>query len=195
MTWSGWAEDSGWAWLAVWFAGFAFSKLKAKLAERQKGCQPYQRTTGEFGMYQVKDAMSREVITVTPETTVEAAIHLFLERNISGAPVVDQNGRLRGIITQFQLLEVLYDPNVKNSKIEECMTRNVFTIEEDALLGTAANLLVVHRIQRIPVVRHGSVVGIISRRDLLRYFAETGEEIDAFFAKLKSAQNTEALAV
>ena len=146
-------------------------------------------------MYQVKDAMSRDVITVTPEATVEEAIHLFLDRNISGAPVVDRNGRLRGIITQFQLLEVLYDPNVKNSKIEECMTRNVFTIEEDALLGTAANLLVVHRIQRIPVVRNGTIVGIISRRDLLRYFAETGEEIDAFFAKLKSAQNTEALAV
>lgn len=146
-------------------------------------------------MYQVKDAMSRDVISVTPDATIEEAIHLFLDRNISGAPVIDLSGRLRGIITQFQLLEVLYDPNVKDHRIEECMTRNVFTIEEDALLGTAANLLVVHRIQRIPVVRNGSVVGIISRRDLLRYFAETGEEIVAFFAKLKGTHSSEALAV
>jgi CBS domain-containing protein len=126
---------------------------------------------------------------------VEEAIHLLLDRNISGAPVIDQRGRLCGIITQFQLMEVLYDPKVKHSKVQECMTRNVFTIEEDALLGTAANLLIVHRIQRIPVMRDGAVVGTISRRDLLRYFAETGEEIEAFFSKLRSTQATEALAI
>jgi CBS domain-containing protein len=146
-------------------------------------------------MYQVKDAMNRRVISIGPDATVEEAIHLLLEHNISGAPVVDGDGRLRGIITQFQLLEVLYDPNVKNARVEECMTRDVFTIEEDALLGTAANLLIVHRIRRIPVMHSGRVVGIISRRDLLRYFAETGEEIQAFFAKLKRSHAGEALAV
>jgi CBS domain-containing protein len=75
------------------------------------------------------------------------------------------------------------------------MTRDVFTIEEDALLGTAANLLIVHRIRRIPVVKNGQVVGILSRRDLLRYFADTGEEIQAFFAKLKQTHASNALAV
>jgi CBS domain-containing protein len=146
-------------------------------------------------MYQVKDAMNDQVISIRPQATVEEAIHLLLDRNISGAPVIDERGRLCGIITQFQLMEVLYDPNVKHSKIQECMTRDVFTIEEDALLGTAANLLIVHRIQRIPVLRGGVVVGTISRRDLLRYFAETGEEIEAFFSKLRSTQATDALAV
>lgn len=146
-------------------------------------------------MYQVKDAMKGRVVSIRPEATVEEAIHLLLERNISGAPVIDQRGQLCGIITQFQLLEVLYDPNVKNSRIEECMTRDVFTIEEDALLGTAANLFVVHRIRRIPVVRQGTVVGMISRSDLLRYFVETGEEIAEFFTKLKLAHAREALAV
>src|SRR5262245_10571290 len=146
-------------------------------------------------MYQVKDAMISGVISVRPEWTVEEVIHLLIKHRISGAPVIDERGRLRGIITQFQLLEVLYDPNVKHSKIEECMTRNVFTIEEDALLGAAVNLFVVHRIRIIPVVRGGEVVGLISRGDLLRYFAETGEEIEAFFAKLKQANTGEAVAV
>jgi CBS domain-containing protein len=146
-------------------------------------------------MYQVKDAMNSDVVSLRPEATVEEAIELFLQHNISGAPVIDNLGRLCGIITQFQLLEVLYDPHFKNSAIEGCMTRNVFTIEEDALLGAAANLLVVHRIHRIPVVRGNKVVGIISRRDLLRYFSETGEEITEFFTKLKGAPAAEALAV
>src|SRR4051812_41899289 len=103
-------------------------------------------------MYQVKDAMNRRVISIRPEATVEEAIHLLLEHEISGAPVIDVNGRLCGVITQYQLLEVLYDPQVKNCKIEECMTRDVITIEEDALLGTATNFFVVHRIRRLPVV-------------------------------------------
>jgi CBS domain-containing protein len=138
-------------------------------------------------MYQVKDAMSRQVVSIRPEATVEEAIQLLLEHNISGAPVIDGDGRLCGIITQFQLLEVLYDPQVKYGHVNEFMTRDVLTIEDTALLGTAANMFVVHRIRRIPVLREGAVVGIISRSDLLRYFAQTGEEIEVFFAKLKDA--------
>src|SRR5207247_7258375 len=116
-----------------------------------------------------------------PEGTVDDAIRLLLKHNMSGAPVIDQAGRLCGIITQYQLLEVLYEPTVKNSRVEECMTREVITIEEDALLGTATNFFVLHRIRRIPVLRGGKVIGIISRQDLLQYFTETGEEIEAFF--------------
>jgi CBS domain-containing protein len=146
-------------------------------------------------MYQVKDAMNCQVVSIRPQATIDEAIGLFLKHDISGAPVIDEKGRLCGIVSQFQLLEVLYDPNVKHVRIEECMTRDVFTIEEDALLGTAANIFVVHRIHRIPVVKSGKVVGIISRRDLLRYFAETGEEIEAFFSKLKQTQSAEAISV
>jgi CBS domain-containing protein len=150
---------------------------------------------GSIAMYQVKDAMSTQVFSVKPETTVEDAIQTLLKHNISGAPVIDNRGMLCGIITQFQMLEVLYDPNFKNARIEECMTRNVLTVEEEALLGTATNLFVAHRIHRLPVVRGDKVVGIISRSDLLRYFVETGEEIDAFFSKLRLAQAKEAMAV
>ena len=146
-------------------------------------------------MYQVKDAMNSQVVSVRPETTVEEAIQLFLKHSISGAPVIDDRGCLCGIITEFQLLEVLYDPHFKNTSIEGCMTRSVYTIDEDALLGAAASLLIAHRIHRIPVVRGKRVVGILSRRDLLRYFSETGAEITEFFSRLKGANTVEAFAV
>jgi CBS domain-containing protein len=122
----------------------------------------------------------------------------LLENNISGAPVLDKAGQLCGIITQFQLLEVMYDPEIRNGKVRDFMTRNVLTIEEDALLGTAVSLFVMHRIRRLPVVRNGRVVGVISRSDLLRYFVKSGEQIDSFFNKLKKAADvvsTPAVAV
>jgi CBS domain-containing protein len=139
-------------------------------------------------MYQVKNAMQSRVISISPDASVEVAIELLLENNISGAPVIDAQGRLCGIISQFQLLEVMYDPQIRKGRVKDFMTRDVLTIEEEAMLGTAVNLMVVHRIRRLPVVRKGAVVGVISRSDLLRYFVNTGEQIDTFFAKLKKAE-------
>lgn len=138
-------------------------------------------------MYQVKNAMHSKVVCVRPEATVEEAIELLLDNNISGAPVIDHGDQLVGIISQFQLLEVMYDPQIKNGRVRDFMTREVLTIDEGALLGTAVNLFVVHRIRRLPVVRQGRVVGVISRSDLLRYFVNTGEQIETFFANLKKA--------
>jgi CBS domain-containing protein len=139
-------------------------------------------------MYQVKDAMNDQVVSILPEATIEDAIHLLLDNEVSGAPVIDRSGKLVGIISQFQLLEVMYDPDLKHAAVRDFMTREVVTIEDNALLGCAASLLVVHRIHRLPVTRGGSVVGIISRSDLLRYFVRTGERMESFFEKLKNAQ-------
>ncbi|HEX5104977.1 MAG TPA: CBS domain-containing protein [Pirellulaceae bacterium] len=138
-------------------------------------------------MYQVKDAMCGKVVSILPEASVEDAIHTLLNNKISGAPVIDAAGRLCGIISQFQLLEIMYDPQIRTQSVKQFMTRDVVTVEESAFLGTAANLLVLHRIHRLPVVNGGRVVGIISRSDLLKYFVATGEEIEAFFDTLKSA--------
>ena len=138
-----------------------------------------------FSMYQVKDVMHSQIISIRPDATIETAIHILLEHGISGAPVLEDDGRLCGIISQFQLLEVMYDPEVGKGRVRDFMTRDVLTIGEDALLGIAANMFVVHRIRRLPVVRGKEVIGVISRSDLLRYFAKSGESIEAFFSNLR----------
>jgi CBS domain-containing protein len=143
-------------------------------------------------MYQVKDAMQKNVVSLVPNATVEEAIRTLLEYKISGAPVIDKEGKLAGIISQFQLLEVLYDPQVRTQRVQQIMTKDVLTIEDNALLGTAANLFVLHRIHRLPVLSKGRVVGVISRSDLLKYFLESGEKIEAFFDSLKSATEADA---
>jgi CBS domain-containing protein len=145
-------------------------------------------------MYQVKDAMTLKVATVGPDVSVEQAIQILLDKQVSGAPVVDNDGNLVGIITQFQLLEVMYDPKLKMSRVRELMTRNVLTVDENTTLATVANMLIVHRIHRLPVLRQRRVVGIISRSDLLRYFMKTGAAFETFFATLEAAQENAELA-
>lgn len=131
-------------------------------------------------MYRARDAMNREVVSLRPETTVEDAIRLLLEREISGAPVVDPDGRLVGIISEFQLLEVLYSPELKTAPLESFMTREVVSVGEQTLLSDVVSLMIAHRIRRVPVVDDGRVVGLLTRRDLLRYAMEDGQAVSDF---------------
>jgi len=121
--------------------------------------------------------MSIDVLTFSPETMVEDAIRTLLNQQISGAPIVDGGNQIRGIISEYQLLEVVFTPNLRSSTVEKCMTTDVITVTEDAPLTDVATEFVVHRIRRLPVVRDGRLVGIISRRDLLRKVVESGTRV------------------
>lgn len=139
-------------------------------------------------MYEVKDAFTPSVISVAPTATIEEALHVLIEHDVSGAPVIDARGRLCGIISQFQLLELAFDPAVRHGQVRDFMTRDVITIQEDTLLATVANILMVRRIRRLPVMRKGEVVGVISRGDLLRYFAKTGKRLEPFIEMLRKTE-------
>jgi CBS domain-containing protein len=140
------------------------------------------------------DVMTTDVITVDPDTTVQALATLLAERGISGAPVVDSSGRLVGIVSEGDLLhraEIgtahrhrerrrswwldhfasdLAREYIKSHgrTVKDIMTRDVVTVTEDTDLGEVAALLEAKRIKRVPVTRDGKVVGIISRANLVR---------------------------
>jgi CBS domain-containing protein len=90
-----------------------------------------------------------------------------------------------GIVSEFQLLEAIYRPEVKQEQVRDLMTKDVITVTEDAALSEVANLLL-HRIQRVPVVRAGRLVGIVTRRDLLRCTLEADDTPDELTDEVKA---------
>ncbi len=144
--------------------------------------------------------MTRQVVTVTPESSIVDAARLMLEHKISGLPVVDDGNRLVGIISEHDLMrrgktEVraerthwlrlmtervnLADESVRfhDRTVGELMTSDPVTIAETASLEEAARLIGEHGIKRLPVVRDNHLVGIIARADLVRAISQATRKI------------------
>lgn len=115
-----------------------------------------------------KDIMNPMVITIGPHETVGEAIQLLLERRISGMPVVNDRGDLVGVITEFALLAAAYDGKVRNDPVSKHMTKQVLSVDENASVQSIADMFIIHRVRRVPVLQQNRIVGQISRRDLLR---------------------------
>ena len=145
-------------------------------------------------MMQVRDVMTRNVITVSPEESILVAARLMLQHRVSGLPVVDGAGALVGVVTEGDFLrrgEIgtarrrpkwlefvigpgrLADEYVRSSgrKVAEVMTPEPYTIDEDTSLDTVVELMERRRIKRLPVVRNGRLVGIVSRANLMHALA------------------------
>jgi len=142
----------------------------------------------------VSDVMTRRVVSVTPEATIRHAIRLMLDNHISGLPVIDDQGRLVGIVSEADFLrrseigtqgkrsrwlDALLGPagpandyvHSHGFKVEEVMTRKPITVQEDTPLDQVVHLMEGHRVKRLPVVRGEKVVGIVSRANLMRALA------------------------
>jgi CBS-domain-containing membrane protein len=137
------------------------------------------------------DVMTRQVISVGPETSILEVARLMLQHRISGLPVVDATGNLVGIVTEGDFLrrteigtqrrrprwlEFIVGPgrlageyaHTSGRKVDEVMTTEVRTVAEDTPLEEVVHLMERYRIKRLPVLRERNLVGIISRANLLR---------------------------
>ena len=116
-----------------------------------------------------EDVMTMEPVTVGPETTLAEAARLMWERRIGSLLVVDDEGRLRGIITERDLVFAVseaWDPN--RHTVLEVMTENPITVERDADILTVVRKMRDANVRHMPVVdENGRPVGIISYRDVL----------------------------
>ena len=151
---------------------------------------------------QASDIMTAKVVTVSVDTDVEVIARLLLERRISAVPVVDSNDHILGIVSEGDLmrrpeteterhrswwLRLLADKEDRageyvrshGRRADQVMTRDVVTVTEDSNVGEIAELLEQRRIKRVPVVRDGKLVGIISRANLLHGLAAHKEKIAA----------------
>jgi CBS domain-containing protein len=113
------------------------------------------------------DVMTAEVITVTPETPVTEVVRILAEQGISGVPVVSEGGAVLGIVSEGDILEA----RPHRALVKAIMTTGVTAVSVDEALPEVASLLISKRIHRVPVLRDGRLVGIITRADLVRAMA------------------------
>jgi len=152
-------------------------------------------------MLTAADIMTRQVITVTRETTVKELAELFVQHRISSLPVVDGEGKLVGMVTETDLIEQdrnLHIPTVislfdgvfyleSERKLEEQLkkmtgkavadifTAKVETADPGMPISTIADIMSANRYNAVPVVDNGKLVGIVARIDLIRTMIAEGE--------------------
>jgi CBS domain-containing protein len=115
----------------------------------------------------VADIMSRNVLSVAPDATLSAAAQKMSGGRV-GAVVVLDGQKLRGILTERDVLRAVAEGRVDGSRVDEWMTRDPDTIEPSESTDIAATLMIHGGFRHLPVVQDESVIGIISIRDLMR---------------------------
>ncbi len=144
----------------------------------------------------VIDVMTTDVITVAPETSLKEAARRMIAAGISGLPVVDEDGRVVGIITEADFVEAEADRSWGRDRrrlldavfgerrprqaqtVEDAMSRNPLVVDHDSDITEAARKMTDHNVKRLPVVNpDGRLEGIISRADIMMAFARPDETI------------------
>jgi len=136
----------------------------------------------------VKEIMTKEVITVSPDASLKEVGEILKEKRISGIPVVDENGNVVGIVTLTDLLRILdqiykwkemekrvaglklsemREEEKSKAKVRDIMTKDVFTISEDGTIDDVMRMMFGKGIHTIPVIKDGKLVGIMGKRDLI----------------------------
>lgn len=120
----------------------------------------------------VTDYMSKKLVTFTPQQSILEVMELFTKHNISGGPVLDDNGFLVGIISEADCMKQIsesryFNQPILDKSVERYMTKNVETIPHDISIFDAAAVFDRGNRRRLPVMKDGILVGQISRKDVV----------------------------
>ena len=137
---------------------------------------------------QIKEIMTKDVITVRPDMPLKNVGKLFKEKRISGVPVIDKDDAIVGIVTITDMMKLLkdihnwkqleliepglgisnqYEQEKADARVDKYMTKVVTTIEEDRSVETGLEVMLDNNIHSIPVTKDGRLVGIIGVRDII----------------------------
>jgi CBS domain-containing protein len=148
-------------------------------------------------LMRVEDVMQAQVVTAAPDDTLKRAAGLLTSRRISGLPVCDEDGRVVGVLSEQDILwkEVCvpenegrfqralsraygYHQRCRAMTARDAMSVPAIVIAPNESLVAAARLMILRRVNRLPVVEEGRLVGIVTRADLVRAFTRSDEEIE-----------------
>lgn len=152
----------------------------------------------------VREAMTAPAVTVRGSTSIRAAARVLDEHSVTSVPVVDHDGQVVGVVSEADLLRVvlLPDPRVhletppssdpaRPRRVDEVMTAMPVVVSSSEDLATAVELMTSTAVKSLPVVDRGRLVGMISRRDVLRVLARSDDTIEAAVNELLRADGTD----
>lgn len=132
-------------------------------------------------MLETKAIMTTDVLTVKKQTPISRAMEILLENDVTGLPVVNDDMSLIGIITEKDILKSLPDletmilPNDSqhnSARVEDFMVKEVVSFDQEEDLIAICECLIKNNFRRVPILAKGKLVGIISRRDIIKYILE-----------------------
>ncbi|MGH7811959.1 MAG: CBS domain-containing protein [Candidatus Binatia bacterium] len=113
-----------------------------------------------------KNIMTRDIVTVSAGMKIKDLAMTLIKNQISGAPVVDRNGKIVGVVSEADIVAK------KGKDVKSIMSKKVISVTEETPVEEIAQLMNTHRIKRLPVMNGGDVVGIVSRADIVSAIAQ-----------------------
>jgi CBS-domain-containing membrane protein len=123
---------------------------------------------GNMKTLKAADIMTTNVITVKKDVILTEVIGLLLRWHISAMPVVDDEGKMVGIISEIDLVNLTFDGNAADTTVGEVMVTDIISFSPSTELADLVQTFSQKHLRRVPIIDKGKVVGIVSRRDILR---------------------------
>ena len=131
--------------------------------------RPYATNADHSASPAAKDVMKTGLLTVKKAAPVYEAMDIMANKNITGLPVVDDYMNLLGIISEKDVLKLLYDPDALPTVVGDVMTQEITGFSQDSSLFDICRCLIDNNFRRVPILNGGKLIGIISRTDIMAY--------------------------
>jgi CBS domain-containing protein len=119
-------------------------------------------------MLRARDVMTENVITTNPEEKLADAIIKLVDNEISGMPVCDDNGKVVGMLSEKDVLNFMFSGHLNHAKVREAMTSHVISFGPDTEIDKISLVIGEKQIRRVPIIDNDRLVGVVSRRDIIR---------------------------
>ena len=113
----------------------------------------------------INEIMTTEIFTTSADASIDEITAELRHRGIGGLPVVDENGFLIGMVSEYDVI------SKRGKTVRDIMSRGVISVGDEASADQVTHLMGLHGIRRVPIVREGKLVGIVTRSDLLRLYS------------------------
>jgi CBS domain-containing protein len=120
-------------------------------------------------MFKAKEIMKTDVVTVKRDLPIYEAIRILVETNVTGLPVVNDDMTIAGILSEKDVLALLYNIEDRDGKVGDFMTKGVVAFNQEDSLVDIAECLIENHFRRVLITSQGKLVGIISRKDIVAY--------------------------